>query len=489
MKVSLLYINEKLPLNADDLIIDLGLNQVIETMAGNDKFIFDTCTKVLLTGVNDETEIAYRHDVLVDAINNPSIVEQMYQILNDASTKARNRLYFITKPHPIYLLYESISVLEIFIEVLGKIKTVVGDNSVYFKSEGFRSFFKIIFDEFNLQYITMVMNHINNLRFNNGITFRCEIGSGNKLVNYILLKPDSKKRLAFLRKREEYSYNLPAMDEGGAQILDDMRNAAVADTAEIIKMAADNALGFINDTKAQIAFYVGCINLHKKMKDLGEPTAIPRISKSSVKFKGLYDISLSLAIKGGTVKNSLEIEKPLVIVTGPNSGGKSTLLRSLGQAQLMLRAGMFVPAEYYEGPLLKTINTHFRRGESAKMEAGNFENELVHIKAAIENTAVHGLVLLNEPFSSTNAIEATELSRQIIDSLIEGGVHVVVVTHFYELAWEYIKDPNAVFLKAERKEDGTRTFRIVPGEPSFTSYGEEIFLKVFGDLKVHKAAD
>jgi len=63
------------------------------------------------------------------------------------------------------------------------------------------------------------------------------------------------------------------------------------------------------------------------------------------------------------------------------------------------------------------------------------------------------------------------------------GVRIIFVTHFYELQrrlMESRKD-DVLFLRAERKEDGTRTYRIIPGAPEKTSYADEVYSKIFGE--------
>jgi hypothetical protein len=58
----------------------------------------------------------------------------------------------------------------------------------------------------------------------------------------------------------------------------------------------------------------------------------------------------------------------------------------------------------------------------------------------------------------------------------------VFVTHMYDLAGRYYAehDPGTLFLRAERRPDGHRTFRLMPGEPLPTSYGEDLYREVFG---------
>jgi hypothetical protein len=70
----------------------------------------------------------------------------------------------------------------------------------------------------------------------------------------------------------------------------------------------------------------------------------------------------------------------------------------------------------------------------------------------------------------------------VVSALREKGVKVAFVTHLYDFAERLLRADNgtALFLRAERLADGTRTFKIVPGSPLQTSYGEDVYRKIFG---------
>jgi DNA mismatch repair ATPase MutS len=92
------------------------------------------------------------------------------------------------------------------------------------------------------------------------------------------------------------------------------------------------------------------------------------------------------------------------------------------------------------------------------------------------------LLLCNESFASTNEREGSEIARQLIKAMLEGGVKVAYVTHLYDLADSLHREqlPEALFFRAERKPDGRRTYRVVPGEPLPTSHGEDSYRRIFG---------
>ena len=91
------------------------------------------------------------------------------------------------------------------------------------------------------------------------------------------------------------------------------------------------------------------------------------------------------------------------------------------------------------------------------------------------------MVLCNESFAATNEREGSEIAKQITNALVEKGIKVVYVTHQFEFAHGFYKKrmKNAVFLRAERLENGTRTFRVIEGEPLQTSYGQDLYDMIF----------
>jgi DNA mismatch repair ATPase MutS len=94
------------------------------------------------------------------------------------------------------------------------------------------------------------------------------------------------------------------------------------------------------------------------------------------------------------------------------------------------------------------------------------------------------MVLFNESFAATNEREGSEIAKQITNSLVDKGIKVVFVTHNFEFAnglYEK-KMKNTSFLRAERQSDGTRTFKVVEGEPLQTSYGKDLYDKIFHKL-------
>jgi len=184
------------------------------------------------------------------------------------------------------------------------------------------------------------------------------------------------------------------------------------------------------------------------------------------------------------VGNDLDADnKTLVIITGANQGGKSTFLRSIGLAQLMMQSGMFTPAESYCSNVCDALFTHYKREEDVTMTSGKLDEELARMSATVDKITTNSLLLCNESFAATNEREGSEIARQIISALSEKGIKVFYVTHLFKFASDiYLQgQKNTLFLQAERQDEGRRTFKIVKGEPLQTSFGKDIYAKVFND--------
>jgi DNA mismatch repair ATPase MutS len=206
-------------------------------------------------------------------------------------------------------------------------------------------------------------------------------------------------------------------------------------------------------------------------------------------FNGLYDACLALSMKKKIVANDLNADdKNPVIITGANQGGKSTFLRSIGIAQLMMQNGMFVPAEFYCANMCDSILTHFKREEDVTMKSGKFDEELSRMNEITNHITPNSILLFNESFAATNEREGSEIATQIVTALTEKKLKVFFVTHLYQFADNFYSTDNnkALFLRAERQSDTERTFKLIEGKPLETSYAIDLYNKIFDNGLVVK---
>ena len=182
--------------------------------------------------------------------------------------------------------------------------------------------------------------------------------------------------------------------------------------------------------------------------------------------------------------------KQLVIITGANSGGKSTFLRSVGVAQLMMQSGLFVTARSYQANVTRGIFTHFIREEDSGMTSGRLDDELRRMNVIAGQIKPGYLMLFNESFAGTNEREGSEIGYEIVRALLEAQIKVFFVTHRYNLADRFRRQhaPTTLFLRAERRADGQRNYKLAVKDPLPTSYGEDLYYQLGGWLDEDKAS-
>ena len=483
---------QKLRSNQAILTQDLELSTLFNAMALGDEFLFDVAKQTVLASSTDQNAIGYRQDVLKDCLKNASVVKEIYQIPIESTQNERNRWYWIySGSSSSGILYSALRMLEMFVDLLEKLKHIADEHADNFESEGFTRFFAMIRQELNEEYFVSVKNHLRELEFRDGVLLSAELGEGNEGTGYILRKPRNKKqswlKQVFAKKSSVYTFRIEPRDEGGARTLAELKDRGINLVANAVAQSADHIGSFFNMLRFELAFYLGCLNLYEQLVQMGEPISFPVTVDPNERrhsFKGLYDVCLALTMKRKVVGNDVNADsKDLVIITGANQGGKSTFLRSIGLAQLMMQCGMFVPAESsFCANLCPGLFTHFKREEDVTMKSGKLDEELSRMSTIVDDITPDCMVLFNESFAATNEREGSEIARQIVSALLQKRIKVFFVTHMYELAHGFYdkKMKNACFLLAERQPDGGRTFKLGEGEPLQTSFGEDLYNRIFG---------
>jgi hypothetical protein len=468
---------------------DLELRTLWNAMAAGDEFLFEMAKRAVLSPLTSPDAIVYRQQVLADCLEHPEIVRQLYQLAVEAleNERAVGGLWSIAGPDRI--LSRSVRVLELQAGVLRRLRQIADQQAAGFRSEGFTRFFAMLADELADDYLKTVEQHLRELEFKRGVLESAELGKGFKGRRYIVRTPREQRwteRLPFGNRAGSYSFTIPPRDENGFKSLEEIRGRGINLVANSVAQSADHVKSFFSMLRLELAFYLGCLNLHDRLAGKGEPVCFPEplpASQLSLTADGIYDVCLTLHLGNRAVGNKVLADgKSLVMITGANQGGKSTLLRGLGLAHLMMQAGMFAGARSFRAGVCDGVFTHYKREEDATMESGKLDEELSRMSAIAGQVTRHSILLCNESFASTNEREGSEIARQVVRAMLRKQIKVFFVTHMYDLARSFhAQQPgNALFLRAERKPDGRRTFRLTEGEPLPTSYGEDSYRRIFG---------
>ncbi len=465
MKVHLAYRDRDLdleaeaPANADALTQDLGLDILLGTMARGDKYLYQAARTTIFASLDDPADIRYRQAVLADCLSHPSVIRELYAIAV-AALEAERHFWWHSDRYPESMLHGSIARIGAFVVQLRRLRDLAHEHLRSFTSEGFRRLFQEHIDELGEAYLRSVEAHLRRLRFRDGVLLSATLGTTNLETAYVLrrrIEPRGLRERFGLPEAQSYTWELDPRDMAGAEALGRLNGRGIAQAAGAVGESAEHIHGYISQLRAELGFLLGCLNLHDALSAKGEPACLPEpvpAGTPALSARGLYDACLSLALGAArAVGSDVEADgKRLVVITGANRGGKSTFLRGLGLAQLLLQAGMFVPAETFRADVRDGLFTHFKREEDEALRSGKLDEELGRMSALVDQARPGSLVLLNESFASTNEREGSEIARQIVRALLEAGIKVGYVTHMYDLASSLDAERNgeAAFLRAER---------------------------------------
>ena len=500
MKVHLLHEDQDfdfavgLPPGHEDLIQDMELTTLLQAMAAGDKFLIGVAQKVLLTSLRDPEAIRYRQRVLADCLAQPGVIREMYDIAVGALQEQRHLwgTYGGSYQNASSNLSGAVLHLESYLARLRQLRAIADDHAGKFSSDGLRALFATLHRELGDDYFEEVGYHLKQLRFRAGVLISAELDRDNSGTRFVLrASGDGRRRWAErlgIGSRSAYSFTLSPRDEAGANILSDLNSRGINLVANAAAQSADHIGSYFTLLRAELGFYVGCLNLADRLVAKGVPTAVPEpVKAASLSFScaGLRDACLELQSEDPVVGNDVVADgKPMVIVTGANSGGKSTFLRSVGVAQLMMQCGLFVTAGSYRADVAHGIFTHFIREEDPGMTSGRLDDELRRMSSIADQIGPYSLMLFNESFAGTNEREGSEIGYQVTRALLDAQIRVFFVTHRFEFAERFHREHprSALFLRAERRSDGRRNYKLAVKEPLPTSFGEDLYYQLGGWL-------
>lgn len=177
-------------------------------------------------------------------------------------------------------------------------------------------------------------------------------------------------------------------------------------------------------------------------------------------------------------------EYDLVVITGPNTGGKTVALKSVGLLAVMALSGMHIPAKKgSQIPILDDVLADIGDEQSIEQSLSTFSAHVARIAEILRHGSPRTLVLLDELGSGTDPSEGAALGRAILDELIERGCRAMVTTHLGDLKTYAFAVDRAENAAVEFDSDTLRpTYRLVVGQ-----FGESCALKIARRLKLPKA--
>jgi DNA mismatch repair protein MutS2 len=160
-------------------------------------------------------------------------------------------------------------------------------------------------------------------------------------------------------------------------------------------------------------------------------------------------------------------ERRILVVTGPNAGGKTVALKTTGLLTLAAQCGLPIPAAPGSRvPFLRRLVATVGDEQDLLADRSTFSGRLLRLREAWEAAGPESLILLDELGSGTDPEEGAALATSLLEGLLEKGSLGVITTHLAQLAAAALELPGASCAAMEfDPATGRPTFRLVPGPP------------------------
>jgi DNA mismatch repair protein MutS2 len=237
-----------------------------------------------------------------------------------------------------------------------------------------------------------------------------------------------------------------------ARLIDAVFDGVIDDIVRFVQLAGE------------VEFYLGALAFRDRAKAAGLAVCLPEIvdAKAPRKVHRLFNpLLLAHAMKPVPCDVDLDEHDAIVLVTGPNSGGKTRLLQSMALAQLLAQCGVFVPAKEATVALVPALVVSLIQETKADQAEGRLGMELVRIRALFEQLPPGAMVVLDELCSGTNPSEGEEIFELVLRMLTRLDPQTFITTHFLAFAQR---------LEKERKIEDVRFLQVVLGpnhEPTY----------------------
>ncbi len=470
----------------NDIVKDLKLDVIVRAMANKEYGDAPYIREILLRPLFTKERITNRRSVVMAACEHSDIIERLRKIIVNTSEQLDAAIKAIQDCRGKHLTDQTLigtrmDAMQTLVKGISDIDELIQKKEAKFTQTSLQRFYQEFYQEISrerLQEQRYIVEHLNAFKEKGEILLRGNMGEGFHLQNVEIL--DVRERA------KRVSGSLFSAHRGDVISDESVYESGVEFTNWILMEVLESCFPYLQhwqellwEMKKQSVFLAGCARLYQRGKEEGVFFCEP--GEEDVATDSLYELSLALQSYRLPVSNSIDVTPyDAVIVTGANQGGKSTYLRSMGIAQVMCQAGMYVPAKAYPQRIYRDIFPHFTRREDASMNMGKFEEELKRMMEIMEKSGEGCLLLLNESFATTTEITAYQIAMDLIHACLEAGITVWMVTHITRFAKEFFQEKRerVLFLSAGRTAENEKQYTMVEKPPGDTSYGLELYDRI-----------
>lgn len=221
-----------------------------------------------------------------------------------------------------------------------------------------------------------------------------------------------------------------------------------------------------------LEFYLGARGFRVFLAERGAACSLPTFAAEGTEPRTRELLGLTnpwLVIEGQNAIPVDDVEADAastVIVTGPNSGGKTRLLQAVAVAQLLGQAGVYVPARSARLVWVEQLFLSLHEHPDAGQKEGRLGTELLRIRKVFEHSGPRSMIVMDELCSGTNPSEGEQIFEMVIDLFVVLRPQVLISTHFLDFASRLAERPIAGNLRFRQVELGAHdlpTYGFVPG--------------------------
>lgn len=467
---------------------DLNLDQLVEIVtAGREQY---GLTEFFLAPLHSATEIKYRHDVLGDleSMNLREAIDGFAQQMG----KARERFAQAQKMHyPRQQQAWFHSAAQSYCDaVVGLAKNPALADTTSPGFTGLRTYLAGYLQSAEYQELRADAARLQELL--GEVAYCVRIDGSRVTVTRYDSQPDytAQVEATFAKFKQgavkDYKVNIPdyvEMNHVEASILDQVARLYPEVFTALTEFTARHAT-FIDDTIAafdrEVQFYLGYLHLTDRLRQDGLPFCYPQVSSDSkhVQVDDTFDIVLADKLHDDQrpiVTNNIVLtgHERILVITGPNQGGKTTFARTFGQLHYLAQLGLPVPGRSARLFVCDRLFTHFEKEEDPTELHGKLEEDLIRIHDILDQATPNSIVVMNELFSSTTLADAILLGTAVLGALLERDCLGVCVTFVDELST--LGEETVSLVSGISAEDATtRSFKIERRPADGLSYAVSI---------------
>jgi len=248
-----------------------------------------------------------------------------------------------------------------------------------------------------------------------------------------------------------------------------------------------NHSGFVDDTigafAQEIQFYLAYLDFVEPLRKAGLPFCCPQVSSEDkhICVRDSFDLALASSLVGKklpVVCNDIHLRagERIMVVTGPNQGGKTTFARMFGQLFHLAALGCLVPGREAKMFLCDQVFTHFTREEDIKDLTGHLEEDLLRMRSILAQATGDSVIVLNETLSGTTLQDTVLIGTRLLGQIIKLEALCVFVTFVDEFASLHPRIVSMVSTVLPEDPE-VRTFRIQRKPADGLAYAQTIAQK------------